>query len=52
MDPYVSTIVKKSALIAGGFALAGVTFALFYGLMQYLNLQHAMTLNMMPSQLS
>ena len=52
MDPFVATIVKKSALIVGGFALAGLAVALIYGLAQYSSLQHAMTLNMVPGQLS
>lgn len=52
MDPYLETIIKKSALIAGGFALAGLLFAAIYGMVQYANLQYAMTLEMMPSQLS
>jgi hypothetical protein len=52
MDPFVTTIIKKSALIVGGFVLAGLAIALFYGLSQYIRLQHAMTLNMVPPQLS
>ena len=52
MDPFVATIVKKSALIAGGFLLAGIVVALAYGLAQYSNLQYAMTLNIVPGQLS
>ena len=52
MDPLVATIVKKSALITGGFMLAGLTVALIYGMIQYSSLQYAMKLNMMPSQLS
>ena len=52
MDPYVATIVKKSAFIAGGFVLAGIVVALLYGMAQYSNLQYAMTLNVMPGQLS
>jgi len=52
MDPFVSTIVKRSAVIGGGFALAGLVVALAYGMIQYSNLQHAMKLNMLPSQLS
>ncbi len=51
MDPFVATIVKKSALIIGGFALAGLGVALIYGMLQYSNLQHAMTLKMTPPQL-
>jgi hypothetical protein len=52
MDPFVATIIKKSALIAGGFLLAGVVVALVYGIAQYSNLQYAMTLNVVPPQLS
>ena len=48
MDPFVATIIKKSALIA----LAGLAVALIYGLAQYSSLQRAMTLNMIPGQLS
>jgi hypothetical protein len=51
MDPFVATIVKKSALIAGGFALAGLVVALLYGYARYSSLQHAMSLNMTPTQL-
>jgi len=52
MDPFVATIVKKSALVAGGFLLAGIVVALIYGMTQYSNLQHTMTLKMVPGQLS
>jgi hypothetical protein len=52
MDPFVSTIIKQSALIAGGFLLVGLAVAALYGLSQYAKLQHAMTLNMAPGQLS
>ena len=52
IDPFVATIVKESALIVGGFALAGLLVALFYGLVQYSSLQHTKTLNMLPPQLS
>lgn len=52
MDPFVATIVRKSAVIVGGFALAGLMVAAIYGMIQYSNLQHAMKLNMLPSQLS
>jgi len=52
MDPFVATIVKKSVLVAGGFLLAGIVVALVYGMTQYSSLQHTMTLNMTPGQLS
>lgn len=51
MDPFVTTIVKKSALIAGGFLMAGIMVALIYGMAQYSNLQYTMTLKMVPGQL-
>lgn len=52
MDPFVATIVKKSALILGGFALVGLAVAVLYGLTQYQSLQHTMTLTMVPPQIS
>jgi hypothetical protein len=52
MDPFVATIVKQSALIAGGFLATGLLVAVVYGLFRYAQLQHAMTLNIVPSQLS
>jgi hypothetical protein len=52
MDPFVATIFKKSAFIAGGFLLAGIVVALVYGMTQYSNLQYAMTLKIVPGQLS
>jgi hypothetical protein len=51
MDPCVATIIKQSALIAGGFLLAGLLVAAIYGLTQYSRLQYAMTLNLLPPQL-
>lgn len=51
MDPYVATILKKSAVVVLGAAAAGVLIACAYGLFQYTQLQHAMTLNMAPPQL-
>lgn len=51
MDPFVATIVKQSALIAGGFLAAGLLVAVIYGLSQYGELQYAMTLNMAPPQI-
>jgi hypothetical protein len=52
MDPFVATIIKKSALVVGSFAAAGLLAAVIYGLYQYTQLQHALTLNMVPQQLS
>jgi hypothetical protein len=51
MDPFVSDILKRSAVIAGGIAAIGLLLALAYGLLQYSQLQHAMTLRMAPPQL-
>lgn len=51
MDPFVATIVKQSAGIAGGIAAAGLLAALLFGLYKYAQLQHALTLNMVPSPL-
>jgi hypothetical protein len=51
MDPYVATIVKECAAIAGAFLAAGLLVAFVYGLVQHSKLQHAMTLNMVPPQL-
>lgn len=47
MDPFVSTIVKQAALF--GFAI-GVLVALAYASIQYVKLQHALTLNITPRQ--
>jgi hypothetical protein len=49
MDSYVSTIVKQSLLL--GVAI-GIVAALIYGLVQYSKLQYALSLNMIPGQLS
>jgi hypothetical protein len=49
MDPYLSTIIKQSVALG---AVIGIAAALIYGLMQYSKLQYAMTLNMVPGQLS
>lgn len=49
MDPFVSTIVKQP--IALGLA-AGFVVGLGYFLVQCSKLQHAMSLNMLPGQLS
>ena len=51
MDPFVATIVKKSALVVAGFAATGLLIALAYGLYQYSQLQHSLTLKMVPSPL-
>lgn len=48
MDPYVATIVKQAGAIALGIAAAGLVLALVYGLYKYAQLQHALTLNMVP----
>jgi hypothetical protein len=49
MDPYLSTILKQAAVV--GIAV-GAVVALAYGIVQYSKLQHAMTLSMLPGQLS
>lgn len=49
MDPYLATIIKQAAVL--GVAV-GILVALAYGLVQYSKLQYAMTLNMVPGQLS
>jgi len=49
MDPYVSTIIKQAA--AFGLAV-GAVIALIYGYVQYSKYQYALTLNMVPGQLS
>lgn len=51
MNPYVATIVKQSAAIAGAFLAAGLLVAFAYGLVQYSKLRYSMTLNMLPPQL-
>jgi hypothetical protein len=51
MDPYVATILKGSALVLAGFAAVGVLAALIYGLSRYSQLQHALTLNVIPPPL-
>lgn len=48
MDPFVTTILKQGALIAAGVAI--VVFGA-YCLIAMANLRHALTLNMLPSQL-
>lgn len=48
MDPFVSTIVKRSGAILLGFAALGLAVAGLYGLYQYTQLQHAMTLRTVP----
>jgi len=49
VDPYLATIIKQAAVL--GVAV-GILVALAYGLVQYSKLQYAMTLNMVPGQLS
>jgi hypothetical protein len=51
MDPFVATIVKRSAVILAGFAALGVLTAALYGLYQYAQLQRALTLNIVPPAL-
>lgn len=51
VDPFVATIIKKSALVATGFVAIGLLAALAYGLYQYSQLQHALTLKMVPGPL-
>jgi hypothetical protein len=48
MDPFMSTIMKRSGVILLGFAGTGLLVALMYGLHQYAQLQHAMMLNTLP----
>jgi hypothetical protein len=52
MDPYVATIVKECAVIVGTFVVAGLLAAFVYGLVRYSKLQYAMTLDLLPPQLS
>jgi hypothetical protein len=52
MDPYVATLLKQCAVIAGGFLAVGLLAALAYGLYQYSELRYAMALNLVPPQLS
>ena len=52
MDPYIATIVKECAVIAGSFVVAGLLVAFVYGLVRYSKLQYAMTLNSLSPQLS
>ena len=49
VDPFVLTIVKQAAVLG---AAAGLLVALAYGLIRYSQLQYALTLNMVPGQLS
>lgn len=51
MDPFIATIVKQSGLIVVGFAAVGLLAAAVYGLYQYSQLQHALTLKMVPAPL-
>jgi hypothetical protein len=51
MDPFVATIVKQAAVLAAGIAAAGLLAALIFGLCKYAQLQHAMTLNIVPPSL-
>lgn len=52
MDPFISTIIKESLMIFAVIAVLGFLVALGYGALQYGKLQHAMTLNMVPSPLT
>jgi hypothetical protein len=49
MDPFVSTLARQAALL--GLA-AGIVVAVVFFAIQYPKLQHAMSLNMIPGQLS
>jgi hypothetical protein len=51
MDPFAATIIKQSGAIALGFAAAGILAALLFGLYSYVQLQHALTLNLVPPSL-
>ncbi len=51
MDPFFATILKQSGVILGAFLAAGLLVAFAYSLYQYSRLQHARTLNMVPSGL-
>lgn len=48
MDPFVSTLAKQGAVL--GLAVGILVGAVFFAV-QYSNLQHAMSLNMLPGQL-
>jgi hypothetical protein len=49
MDPYVRMICQRAAVL--GLAI-GALAALLYGLVQYAQLRHALTLNMAPPGLT
>lgn len=49
VDPFVTMILQRAAII--GLA-AGALVALLYGLVQYGQLRHALTLNMTPPGLT
>lgn len=51
MDLFVKTIITQSGLIVLGFFAAGIAVGLLHGASRYAKLQHAMTLNMIPSPL-
>lgn len=48
MNPYAATIAKKAAVYG---TAAGLVIALTYFIYQYAQLQHALTLRMIPPQL-
>lgn len=52
MDPLITTIIKQSAVILGGFIAAGFVAALLFGWYKYAQLQHALTLNVAPPAIS
>ncbi len=48
VDPFVSTIIKQGLLI--GLGVGAMAFAVFF-MIRMASLQHAMTLNMLPTSL-
>ncbi len=48
MDPFVSTIIKQAILV--GLGIGALAFLFVLGV-KMANLQHAMTLNMLPTPL-
>lgn len=49
MDPFIATIIKQSAVILERFIAAGFLAALLVGWYKYAQLQHALTLNAVPT---
>lgn len=52
MKPYVATILKQGGMIVVGAVAVGLVMAGLFVWYQYTQLQHAMTLNMAPPELS